>query len=105
MIVDSAVVCVKLMLNALVSAFMNSEYYGIREVRVDMRLKELRARQLLSVRELAEQASISPSTISVIEKGHGRPALSTIRKLSKLFNIDPMDVDEFRDAIEARGRA
>jgi hypothetical protein len=41
----------------------------------------------------------------VIEKGHGRPALSTIRKLSKLFSIDPMDVDEFREAIEARGRA
>ncbi len=70
-----------------------------------MRLKEVRARQLLTVRELAEQAHISPSTISVIEKGHGRPALSTIRKLSELLSIDPMEIEEFRDAIEARGRA
>lgn len=69
-----------------------------------MRLKELRARQLLTVRELADKAHMSPSTISVIEKGHGRPALSTIRKLSDLFSVDPMEVDEFRDAIEARGR-
>lgn len=69
-----------------------------------MRLKELRARQLMTVRELAELAHMSPSTISVIEKGHGRPALSTIRKLSKLFSVDPMDVDEFREAIEVRGR-
>ncbi len=70
-----------------------------------MRLKELRARQLLTVRELAEQAHMSPSTISVIEKGHGRPALSTIRKLSALFSVDPMEVEEFREAIEARGKS
>lgn len=69
-----------------------------------MRLKELRTRKLMTVRELAEQAHISPSTISVIEKGHGRPALSTIRKLSGLFSVDPMEVEEFREAIEARGR-
>jgi transcriptional regulator with XRE-family HTH domain len=69
-----------------------------------MRLKELRARQLLTVRELAEQAGISPSTISVIEKGHGRPALGNIRKVSKLFSVDPMTVDEFRAAVEARSQ-
>ena len=69
-----------------------------------MRLKELRARQLLTVRELAEQAGISPSTISVIEKGHGRPALSTIRKVSKLFNVDPLSVDEFKEAVEHRSQ-
>jgi DNA-binding XRE family transcriptional regulator len=47
---------------------------------------------------------MSPSTISVIEKGHSRPALSTIRKLSALFSVDPMDVDEFRSAIEERAK-
>ena len=69
-----------------------------------MRLKELRARRLLTVRELAEKADMSPTTLSLIETGHGLPALRTIRKLSTSLAVEPLEVEEFRAAIEARGQ-
>jgi transcriptional regulator with XRE-family HTH domain len=64
-----------------------------------MKLVEARRSRLLSLRELGVKAGVTTKTINDIELGRTTPALSTIRKLAEALNIDPMDVDEFREAV------
>jgi DNA-binding XRE family transcriptional regulator len=65
-----------------------------------MKLVEARARRALSVRELSKQARVAARTIYAIEHGEVSPSLATIRKLSAVLGIEPVDVDEFRVTIE-----
>jgi len=65
-----------------------------------MKLKEARKRKLLTVDELATKAGIAPSTINKIEQGDSVPSLKTIRKIAPILEIDPLDVEEFKAAIE-----
>ena len=65
-----------------------------------MRLVELRADRLLSIRGLAQKAGVSQRTVHTVERGTTRPTLNTVRKLSAALEIDPREVDEFREAIE-----
>jgi transcriptional regulator with XRE-family HTH domain len=67
-----------------------------------MKLVEVRRSRLMSTRELSRQAGVSTKTISDIELGRTTPALFTIRKLVEALEIDPMEVDEFRDAIRGK---
>jgi transcriptional regulator with XRE-family HTH domain len=67
-----------------------------------MKLVEVRRSRLLSMRELAAKSGVSLKTISDIELGRTNPALSTIRKLSDALGVDPMEVNEFRDAIRGK---
>jgi len=62
------------------------------------RLKELRQRAGLSLRELARQAAVSPSLVSQIENGKSRPSVSTLYSFARLLNVP---VDELFDAEEA----
>lgn len=39
----------------------------------------------LSLRELAKQASITPSMLSQIEKGHSNPSIQTLKSLAKVL--------------------
>lgn len=64
-------------------------------------LRELRAERLLSVRELARQASVAPSTIFLIESGRTVPRQRVARQIARALHVDPMEVDEFRRRIEA----
>ena len=64
-------------------------------------LREVRADQLLSIRELAQQAGVSPSTIYLIEIGRSIPRLSVVQRLATVLGVEPQAVDEFRQAIEA----
>ena len=64
-----------------------------------MKLVEIRRVRLMTTRELSQKAGVSRQTIIDIENGRGHPALSTIRKLSEALEVDPMEVNEFRDAI------
>ena len=64
-----------------------------------MRLRELRVRKLYSIRGLAKAAGVSEKSIRAVEAGQWRPSLSTIRKLTELLEVDPMEVDEFREAM------
>ena len=52
------------------------------------RLQQQRINQLLSQQLLAEKAGLSVGTVSRLERGHGKPRLSTIRKLAKALNVD-----------------
>jgi transcriptional regulator with XRE-family HTH domain len=64
-----------------------------------MKLAEARRTRLLSTRDLERVSGVTSKTINSIERGHTKPALSTIRKLSEALGIDPLEVDEFREAI------
>src|SRR3954447_1330124 len=59
------------------------------------RLKEVRVRAGLTLRELARQADVSPSLISQIENGKSRPSVSTLYTLARLLNVP---VNELFDA-------
>jgi transcriptional regulator with XRE-family HTH domain len=67
-----------------------------------MKLVEVRRSRLMSLRELAGKAGVTTKTINDIELGRTTPALSTIRKLVEALDIDPMEVDEFREAIRGK---
>lgn len=67
-------------------------------------LKEHRLTRGLSHRALGELAGVSNKTLSDIELGKVIPKLRTIRRICDAFEIEPMEVVEFRAAIE-RGLA
>jgi transcriptional regulator with XRE-family HTH domain len=58
------------------------------------RLKEVRIRAGLTLRELARQADVSPSLISQIENGKSQPSVATLYAFSRLLNVS---VDELFD--------
>lgn len=61
--------------------------------------------RLLTVRELAEKANVAPKTITDAEHGYTRPTLRTIRKLCEALDVEPMEVEEFAEVIDPRGKA
>ena len=64
------------------------------------KLRNHRAEKLLSIRNLGHRASVSPTTIYLIESGGRVPYLSTVQRLSDALNVRPEDVEEFVAAIE-----
>lgn len=60
------------------------------EVNVD-KLKALRRKRVLTLRELGEKAGVSKDTISRVERT-GRAYPSTIRKLADAFGTDPSEL-------------
>lgn len=61
-------------------------------VEVDARkLRNLRRRRVLTLRELGEEAGVSKDTISRIER-EGTAYPSTIRKLARALKVDPSDL-------------
>jgi DNA-binding XRE family transcriptional regulator len=65
-----------------------------------MKLVEARAKALYSASALAKAAGVSRASIYDIEGGKWLPSLEMVRKLSEALKVDPMEVDEFRAAIE-----
>ena len=55
------------------------------------RLRALRRKRVLSLRELGELADVSKDTLSRIERT-GTAYPSTIRKIAKAFNVDPSEL-------------
>ncbi|MGH3588405.1 MAG: helix-turn-helix domain-containing protein [Pseudonocardia sp.] len=52
------------------------------------RLRELRLRHKMTLRELASQAEVSPALLSQLENGVTEPSLSTLRKLATVFSSE-----------------
>jgi transcriptional regulator with XRE-family HTH domain len=65
-----------------------------------MKLVELRAARAFSIRELAKLAGVSPGTVYSIEHGEVVPAMSTVRKLAEVLDVEPPEVEEFQVAID-----
>jgi len=55
------------------------------------RLKEIRVKTGLSLREIARQLKVSPSFVSQIENGKSQPSVSTLYEMAKLLSV-PVDV-------------
>lgn len=68
---------------------------------IEMRsLREIRSERLLSIRELAREAGVATSTIYLTESGRTTPRPAIVRRLAAVLGVDPLEVDEFRRAIE-----
>ena len=66
-------------------------------------LKEIRQGRGIGVRRLSSGAPVAPRTIITTEKGDSKPSLETIRKISRFLKVDPMEVAEFREALQEQG--
>lgn len=56
------------------------------------RLKAIREKQLLTQRELAEKAQVSPTTIVRLEREQVEAEFRTIRKLAQALGVKPQDL-------------
>lgn len=56
------------------------------------KLKELRQRRVLTLRELEEESSVSYNTIWRLENGHTEARPSTIRKLATALGVEPEEL-------------
>ena len=63
-------------------------------------LRDVRAERLLSIRELAGRAGLSPSTVLSIESGRSIARPTSARSLAKALRVAPRDVVEFIRTIE-----
>ena len=68
-------------------------------------LRDIRVDALMSMRELARLAGVSPSTIFLIEAGRSTPHPTVMRRLSAVLAVDPGTISEFDRAIQMRSRA
>ena len=66
-------------------------YKVVMEVDVD-KVKRLRKERVLTIRELADEAGVSKTTISNIENGQSEAYPSTIRKLARAFDVTPSEL-------------
>lgn len=69
------------------------------------RLRTLRRQQLLSQRDLAQKANVTPSTIYLIEAGRTRPRLKVMRQICAALGVSPQEIDEFRAELEGPAQA
>lgn len=68
------------------------------------RLKEVRQRAGMSLRELGRQADVSPSFVSQIENGRSQPSVATLYTFARLLNVSIDELFDQRD-VEATDRA
>ena len=68
------------------------------------RLREWRTHQLLSVRELAAAAGVTPKTLTDIELGRCRPTYQTMRTISQTLGREPREIVEFAAALASRAQ-
>jgi DNA-binding XRE family transcriptional regulator len=66
-------------------------------------LREWRAEHMLSIRDLALRAEVSPSTIFLIEAGRSTPRPSVGRRLAEALNVEPRAITELLRTIRAYG--
>jgi transcriptional regulator with XRE-family HTH domain len=68
-------------------------------------LRELRLSLALSQRDLARKAGVAPKTIVDLELGRQEPRLLTMRRLAEALGVEPLEIEEFRRAIEEKAAA
>ncbi len=66
-------------------------------------LREHRVERMLSQRELARRAGVTPRTLLFIELGRRHPTYRTISKLSAALRVAPEAVAEFSLSLHAKG--
>jgi transcriptional regulator with XRE-family HTH domain len=74
----------------VVSFFQESEGQLMREVQIGVRLLNTRRLRMWTQGRLAEEAGVSPTTVSGIETGRiARPHFGTLQKLAQALDLDP----------------
>ncbi len=67
--------------------------YATQIVQVDVqKLRELRQRRVLTLRELEERSGVAYNTIWRLENGRGGAQPRTIRKLAAALGVDPEEL-------------
>ncbi len=66
------------------------------------RLREWRTDRRLTVFELAGAAGVAVLTLTDMEKGRRLPQYRSMRAVSRALNVDPLEIEEFAEAIEER---
>jgi transcriptional regulator with XRE-family HTH domain len=64
-------------------------------------LREARIRRMLTMRALAASAGVALNTIQFAESGRQTPRFATMTKIAAALGLEPLEIDEFRAAIEA----
>lgn len=67
-------------------------------------LRQHRREALYSINELARLSGVSHMTIKSAENGTRTPQPATMRKLSAVLDVEPLEVAEFAAAIKGGGR-
>jgi transcriptional regulator with XRE-family HTH domain len=71
------------------------------ESEAQSRLAVLREDRMWTQKQLAEEAGVSPTTVSGIESGRiSRPHFGTVRKLARALDVDPRELLSSRGAEE-----
>jgi transcriptional regulator with XRE-family HTH domain len=67
-------------------------------------LREWRVSRLLSLRDLAGAAGVTPKTILDLETGRRRATFASMRKLADALDVEPTEVAEFVSALDQRSK-
>ncbi|HEY8600387.1 MAG TPA: helix-turn-helix transcriptional regulator [Thermomicrobiales bacterium] len=67
-------------------------------------LRQLRAEKFLTVRALAAKAKVATQSIVSIEARAVLPQFGTMQRIAAALDVEPIEIDEFRAAIEAKGK-
>jgi len=54
----------------------------------------------MTLRALARESGISESTLYHLERGDWLPSLKNAKRLAEVLQMDPMEIDEIRAAVE-----
>ena len=65
------------------------------------KLRELRRRRVLTLRELEEESGVSYNTIWRIENGYREARPSTIRKLATALGVEPEELVKIEEGDDA----
>lgn len=66
-------------------------------------LREWRCNQLMSVRELASRAGVTPKTLTDIEYGRRKPTYETMRSICAALGVEASEISEFLATLQSRG--
>lgn len=57
------------------------------EVNIGQEISKIRKKQGLSIRELAQQAKVTPSLLSQIERGIANPSVNSLKTIASVLNV------------------
>lgn len=65
-------------------------------------LRDWRTERLLSVRELAQAAGVTHTTLIQLEHGRQRPHYATMRRIAEALGVPATEITEFAAALKER---
>jgi len=66
-------------------------------------VRQLRVERGITQEDLAHDAQITTSTLSVIERGASNPGWATVRRIARALDVSPAELATLAERIEKRG--